>query len=436
MLRRFGNWLTGWLSKEYQSSAEFRAAPQQALEAQIHYLYAPHPRYDRYLYAAATNIWVYTAVSRLAERFCSVHPEVITRKGAAPFEHPLLVLIGEDGRPNESMDSLELLNQTAQQIEIYGNAYWYFAEGQRAGYDFDIYPLQPEHVFIQPSSTSRLKKYVLREHGKDFELEPDAVIHFKRPSFNSNSYYGQSASEVLLSEVVGDNSMRDFNQNQFEDGIPNGILFVDYEVTDKDTKRIADELAASHKDRRRVAVLRSPRSGKAAFFDAGMNPRDMDFKEGRLLSRQACFDALGFHVGLVSEASTEAHARVARGEVMATIWTRHNRMASVLNSALSFWSAANRYRVRFPDVRIVDWEQEAKHLQAVAPYMTPNEVRTTILHLPPIADGDKLISQNGGSQDDSEGSQEAGKKDAAAEGSAGKTNQSSTASNNSAAAAD
>lgn len=411
MLRRFGNWLLGALAGGAQAD-EYRTAPQQAIEKQINYLYAPHPRYDKYLYAAATNIWVYTAVSRLAERFCSVHPEVVLKSNNEPYQHPLLDLIGEFGRPNESMDSLELLNQTAQQIEIYGNAYWYFVRSSRRDYDFDIYPLQPEYVFIKPSATSRLGAYTLRQYGQEIDLDPSAVIHFKRPSFNSVSYYGQSASEVLLSEVVMDNSMREYNQAQFESGTPSGLLFVDYDTSDKDMNRVADELSANHKARRRVAVLRSPRTGKAAFFDAGMQTKEMDFKEGRLLARQAAFDALGFHVGLLSEASTEAHARVAERQVQATIWARHNRAASLLNEALKFWSGANRYRVRFPDVRMVDWEQEAKRLAAIKPYMTPNEVRTNILNLPEIAGGDKMSEEkapNNGKEDENGGVSETDK---------------------------
>ena len=116
----------------------------------------------------------------------------------------------------------------------------------------------------------------------------------------------------------------------------------------------------------------------------------MDFEKGRLLNRQAAFDALGFHVGAVSEASTEAHARVAEALVRESAWIRHRRSASALNSVLEFWPGAARYRVDFHDVRATDWERESKKLAAVMPYMTINEVRSRYLELGPLPSGDRF----------------------------------------------
>ena len=135
------------------------------------------------------------------------------------------------------------------------------------------------------------------------------------------------------------------------------------EVSASERQRMEEELNLSHQERRRVAVIRA-KQGSAVWNDANLQHRELEFKEGRLLTRQSAFDALGFHVGLVSEASTEAHARVAERRVLNSVFYRHIRTASQLNRVLQYWGGSQSLEVAFKDVRQVELGTRGKEVKS------------------------------------------------------------------------
>ena len=74
-------------------------------------------------------------------------------------------------------------------------------------------------------------------------------------------------------------------------------------------------------------------------------------------------------------------------------YARQVRTASRLNDALGFWPGAESYQVRFNDVRVIDWEQEARKLASVSQFMTINEVRTRYLDLGALPGLDVLAAE-------------------------------------------
>ena len=361
--------------------------PAPVYQSEWAWVSSPDFSYD--LSAYVYREWISTAIDRVAELCVSVPIEIRSTDGMTVNDgHPLLDMLGRYGRPNPFQDSIEFMESHFQRVDVFGNDVWYWSSAMGGAPD-EVYQLDMQRLTLRHDGIRLVYEY--RSGGEVYPLNPAAVTHFRRSNIvESGLFWGVSAIQKLRNVVESDRAMVRWNREFFETGVPSGILLVDAdECSADDAKRIEKEFHAQSGDKRRLAVIRS-KPGASAFQEANNRHRDLEFKDGRLLTRQAAFDALGFHVGAVSEASTEAHAKVAERLVRTSAYIRHMRSASRLNEVLNFWPGASRYQVRFQDVRTVDWELEAKKLSAVAPYMTINEVRSRYLDLPGISEGNEL----------------------------------------------
>lgn len=353
------------------------------------WIWVQHPDFTQDLAIYAYREWISTAIDRVSELCVSVPMIVREAGGLGVYEdHPLLDLLGTYGRPNRLQDSFEFMEAHFKRMDIWGNDVWFW-QSEIGGAPDEVYQLDLRNVAIRVEDG--LQWYFYTVGGVEYRISPMQVTHFRRSNPTATGvFWGMSAVEKLRSVAETDRLMSKWNQGFFASGAPSGILIVDADLVDaKQAKETEVDFHQNEDGKRRLAVIRA-RSGSAVWHDAGGRERDLDFEKGRLLSRQAAFDALGFHVGAVSEASTEAHARVAEALVRESAWIRHRRSASALNSVLEFWPGAERYQVDFHDVRATDWEREAKKLTAVMPYMTINEVRSRYLELGPLPNGNRF----------------------------------------------
>lgn len=369
-----------------------RARPGQALDAQM-FAYGTGPRCVETLAMYAYSNWVVTAEDKISSRAATAALQVQARNDPMKLyeDHPLLALLGEFGVPNDYEDSLEFWLNLMLDYDLAGNAFVYWFSGF-GGAPTECHLLEPQYMQIVPGSGQGIAYYVYRYMGRDYRLSPGEITHIKRAN-PFNRYWGLSALEACKVEVRSDYSMALWNEHFFSDdvAVPAGAYVIPSSVPDAEMERFRDEVTARHGGRRATAVLRAD-PGAVAYMKAGIDPKDMDFADGRMLSRKAIYETLELPLGLMSEASTEAHARVAERQLAETIRIRHTRFARKLTiDALPFWPAASLRRVDFEDltVRSADWDRESKRLAAVQPYMLRNEVRTRILHLPPIEGWDQ-----------------------------------------------
>lgn len=364
-----------------------RSMPGQGLEG-ARMLFAAGPNAAENLARYALNSWVYTAVSELASDFASAALEVWHRgRPELALNHGILRLLGASGKPNADQDLFEFLEAHISAFMLAGNSYWYW-HNERGGEPEAVYLLPPEAMRVVPGSSEVVDHYVLEWQGRWFRLPKENVTHFKK--YNPFSrYVGMSAMEALRIEVESDRSMAIWNKQYFADDVfsPAGILVVDETLSDAEKERLETELQGKHGPRRRTMVVRS-RPGATTWNDAGLRQRDLEFKEGRLLARQAVYEALGLPLGLWSESSTEAHARVAERLKLGTVYKLHVRTAVKINQdALPFWPRASAYEARFQDVRRVDWQMERLKFEALRGLMTVDEIREVHLNLPALGRG-------------------------------------------------
>lgn len=385
MLTRVRRWL-GWGERPAAEGGGavtvVRSMPGQAFEP-ARFLWAAGPQATDYLIRYALNSWVYTAVSELASDFASAAIEVWHRGSPRLAEgHGLLALLGSAGKPNPDQDLFEFLEAHISNFLLAGNSYWYWF-APAGGAPQAVYNLPVEAMRVVPGADEVVGEYVMEWQGRHFRLPKQNVTHFMK--YNPFSrYVGLGAMEALRIEVESDRSMALWNKMYFADDVfsPAGILVVDEGTSDEEMRRLEAELEGKHGPRRRTMVVRS-RPGSTLWNDAGLRQRDLEFKEGRLLARQAVYEALGLPLGLWSESSTEAHARVAERLKLNTVYKLHVRTATKINQdALPFWPRAGSYEARFHDVRRVDWQMEKLKFEALRGLMTVDEIREQHLNLP------------------------------------------------------
>lgn len=370
-----------------------RAHPQQRLD-HAHYLYAPSPNLLPYMAQYAVNVWVYTAVSTMAELCASAELEIVDRKTRREKrdDHGLLDLLGPYGKPNDAQDSFEFWTNHYTNLKIAGNCYWYWRGAY--GQPDEVHLLDPACVRIEPAADQTVGAYCYTAFGREIRLSPAEVTHFKTEN-PFNRYYGLSALQILMSEVVLDNSMVHWNTEflRGEDvAVPAGILIVDNGVNDKELARLQDEFTATHAQGRRTAIVRA-QPGSAVWNDAGVKPRDVDFSVGRMLSRQAVYEAMKLPLGVMSEASTEAHANVSQRQLYTAVKSLHRRTTAKINSdAIGFWPAWRSSCAQFEDIakEAANWKYEALRLNTAAKFLTTNEIRKEEYRVGPIEGGDSI----------------------------------------------
>jgi phage portal protein BeeE len=300
-------------------------------------------------------------------------------------------LLGPYAWPNSDQDSLEFFARFFADFMLAGNAYWYLRDPHARGEIGEIHLLEPARVEIKPGRDRLVGAYVYRVMGHDYELHPDSVLHFKA-YHPASSYYGMSALEAVQVELRSDRSMAVWNEEFFRGpAMPAGILVVEGEINAGERQALEMQLNFKHAGQRRTAIM-SGAPGATYWVDAGLKQRELDFNEGRMLSRRAVYETLGLPPGLQSESSTEAHARVAERRMLQHVFNLHVRMARRASRILEYFPGGRQKRCRFEDLRTADWQQKALQLGALGNYMTVDEIRARELGLGPLSEDQNVAA--------------------------------------------
>lgn len=377
--------------------SELRSRPLQGLEART---YPSGTVLDvaRYVATFAVNGWVNTGVSRMSSLTAATPLQVVAHRNTVQTnpDHPILALLGEFGQPNDGFSAFEFWENHYTYFLLTGNAFWYWVSRAGTTVPDEVHLLNPAQVKIVPGSDRYVACYEYQVMGQTVKLSPFQVTHFRRPNPFS-AYWGLPALEAIMVQVLTDLGQANWNKELFGDGVavPAGVLVLPSSVSDAERQRIDDEWNAQHSQRRKTAVVRGE-PGSVQWVNAGLNPMDADFINGRKLNRQAIYEALELPLGVMSEASTEAHARVAERQQLHAAWRQHFRVASKLNSLpgstirtiapMQYFPDWDKWLARPVDVRLeaADWDQMSKKLAALDRYLSADEIRTSELGLQPL----------------------------------------------------
>lgn len=399
MLLKFRRWLVDVIGPETAPSV--RGRPGQSLDASSYPSGVLRPELREFGNFFALSPWVNMGVSRMAEAAGVARLRVHDRSDDSIENtgHPILDLVGPYGMPNDSQDSLEFLEEHLTSDYLFGNVYWYWWDpsGGR-GAPRQVYQLSPEAVKVVPGRGRNVDGYIYTHMGHEYALDVREITHFKRPN-PYNAYYGLSAFVALYVDITGDRAMAYWNRDFFGEGVslPAGILVVPFDTGEAEMRRLEYELSAKYGERRQTALVRAA-PGAAAWFDGGLKHHDYDFLQGRELVRSMVFDAIGLPRGLLSESSTEAHARVAERQYYGNLYQRLMRITARLNAdALGFWPGSASWATKYLDLRMMfaDWQQESFRAQTLKSITSVNE-RRAIYNYPAMDGQDGLASVDAG----------------------------------------
>jgi len=278
--------------KKLQKS--IRGIPLEAEEEE--FKKSKDPAMTDYLELYKNYVWVYSSVFAISSA-CAMIPLKFYKKVSKNKKIPLDES-SEVGalffRPNPWMSSFDLWEWTFGFLELTGNCFWEVTYSEKNGRKRPVLlsPLRSDKVKIIPDPKRKIRGYEYEVNGKKIQFEPDEIIHFKY--FNPTSeYWGLTALSPLQQSVIIDLYTMLYNKRFFQKGAKmSGILETDRSLTDNTIQRLRkqwEETYAGASKSHKTLILEEGLKYKQIEASKG----DMEFSEGRKLSRQEVISGFG-----------------------------------------------------------------------------------------------------------------------------------------------
>lgn len=235
---------------------------------------------------------VYTLVNAIAEDFAKYEPifwKVDNRTGQKKqYIHPFAKVLEN---PNPSLSKFDLLVATASFLELTGDAFWYYAVGERSRQPKEIYLMRPDRVeVVVDGDTGEVIGYKFRnDDGTKIPLEVDEVEHIK--TFNPlNQYRGMGTLEaaILYVEIENDTSVfqRNFMKNQ---ATPSGVLTISGKIEKEAFNKLKTQWKEKQAGLANVGKTLFIREADAKFTKVGLGLDELDLKALKELSEGKIF---------------------------------------------------------------------------------------------------------------------------------------------------
>ncbi len=249
--------------------------------------------FDSYLKAATSKVWCLAkAVDITANVVISTEMSIESRnqeEGKKPTVRvpPELARLLENPNPHDTIS--ELLYLWVGHMKLTGNAFWFKDEINVKGQPKSIFALNPRNVEIVPSRTSKIAKYLYRVNGNEIEIDPEEMIHFKRPNWNGGllgvgdveqgeSLYNEFINRSLYAERVMQNGAR-----------PSSVLVKDdFQGSEEEWARLKARFNDQYggvENTGKVAWL----TGKWSLLQLGITAHDMQEMEKAKMTREEIF---------------------------------------------------------------------------------------------------------------------------------------------------
>ncbi len=264
------------------------------------------------------NVIVYRCVNLIARNLATV-PWKLYQGDEELKTHPLFDLIKN---PNPMHTRVSLLESMASHILLSGNCYLEAVGDNKID---ELYLWRPDRVQVVPGEGGVPEAYIYRVNGQERKIYVDSqngqssVLHIK--TFHPlNDWYGMSAIEAAASAIDQHNAVGSHNLALLQNGgRPTGALVIkpgadtSTHLTEQERQTLKDELRLAYEgsdNAGRMMVL----EGNMEWREMGLNPKDLDFVNGKHLSAREIAQAYGIPgmlVGVPGE-STFANYKEAR----------------------------------------------------------------------------------------------------------------------------
>lgn len=309
-------------------------------------------------------------------------------------DHPFTQLLRQ---PNPIDSDFELLQRMFQQLDAFGNAYWWLA-GDGDGMPSEIWTIPPARMRIEPDAKTRVKNYVYEHAGMVRQFHHLEVVHFARPHLDDD-FYGKPLVKAAQNEIESDILMARFQRDFFNKGValPAGAFLVPSSLSDDRYEEFKTELSYEHGAGKRKTLVARASVGdeKLEYLRMGFDYQEMEFIKSREANRQVILERMGMPLGLLSENANEAHARVAERRLAANCYYRMMRVARrITKDILPFYG--DGFEFRFEDVRWGDATQLQAMVNASQGVLSPDEQRQKYFGLEPLeGNGNESPSMDG-----------------------------------------
>ena len=229
--------------------------------------------------------WTHAAVSRQAQDLAALPIKLMTGKGAEATEiidHPFLELMEY---PSTTMDGYLWKEQLMVDLRLSGNAYILILGS--TSIPSSVVRLHPGLVEIT-SDESGITGYAYDTGAGQKVVYPiDRVIHIRNASYKSGpqSLYGTGVVEVLAQDIDADLNAQRLASEASKRGHPSILLSPTDPADIWDSTRrkaVLDQYQGLAKAGGAMAL-----SGQANITPLALSPKDMEFKESRIMAREA-----------------------------------------------------------------------------------------------------------------------------------------------------
>ncbi len=330
-------------------------------------------------------------------------------------QHPLLDALL---RPNETMTQWTLMYVTVASLELTGCAYWWFDD---SGDSLRIWPLPTHWVTpIHDEDKGLYYAYKVTPKGSnedEFIVEGKNMAYFPLPD-PSNPMGHVSPLQTQSLAVSTDEAIQEAQFRAFKNGIFPGVMMTVGRLPDMPGGG-AGERPILEPEQRKVLV-----DAAKLFYQGAVNyneplvidgmiekiekfsanPSEMDFMDSGNVVKARIFQAFGVNPFILGEVTAGSYAQSAMAEkhfVSTVVNPILDLMGQVITGwMVPFFSTGRKLLAHFEpaeaddaDRRLDTWSKAVD-----AGVVTPNEVRSTLLNLPPCEDpvGDELLLAHGG----------------------------------------
>lgn len=249
--------------------------------------YGQRPPYDpkKALEAYGKHAWTHATVSRQAQDIAALPLKLITGKGkdeAQIDNHEFLELMEF---PNTNTDYYLFVEQLIVDLRLSGNAY--ILQLGTSDKPTSLVRLHPGEVQITSDETGITGFAYDTGAGQRVVYPVDKVVHLRNAGYKTGpqSLYGTGIVEVLAADIDSDMNSLSLASEASKRGHPSILISPTDPADVWDTNRrkaILDQYQGLAKSGGAMAL-----SGQAQITPLKLSPKDMEFKESRIMARQS-----------------------------------------------------------------------------------------------------------------------------------------------------
>jgi len=335
-------------------------------------------------------------------------------------QHPLLDALL---RPNEVMTQWALMYCTVASLELTGAAYWWFDD---SGDGLRIWPLPTNWVTpIHDKELGLNHAYKIRPRGsasEEFIVEGSKIAYFPLPD-PSNPMGHISPLQTQAQAVSTDEAIQESQYRAFKNGIFPGVMMTVGRLPDMPGGG-PGERPVLEPDQRQTLV-----DAAKLFYQGATNyneplvidgmiekiekfstsPSEMDFMDSGNIVKARIFQAFGVNPLVLGEITAGSYAQSSMADKH-FVSTVVNPILDLMGQVVTSWMLPffndSRKLVAYFEPAIADDEDRKQRTWATAIQagcVTANEVRSTLLHLPPSDDPAADMLMTGGGEEQSMG---------------------------------